>query len=125
MSDNLVNTTAKDLKDILEIVHFIKDTGATQESLDAVKMELSEVKADLAARIDGVELRLGSVEAKMVTKDYLDDKLGDLRGDLVVMVRKEDNKLKVLVDVLKEKKILTPEDEAKILRLEPFAQAKY
>jgi hypothetical protein len=125
MSDNLINTTAKDLKDILEIVHFIKDTAASQESVDLVKADLAGVKADLAARIDGLESRLGSVEAKMVTKDYLDDKLADLRGDMVVLMRKEDEKLKVLAGNLKDKKILTPEDEEKLQRLEPFAQAKY
>jgi len=35
------------------------------------------------------------VEATMVTKDYLDDKLSDLRGDLVVLMRKEDKKLQL------------------------------
>lgn len=29
----------------------------------------------------------------MVTKDYLDDKLADLRGDLVVLTKKEDAKV--------------------------------
>lgn len=38
----------------------------------------------------------------MVTKDYLDDKLADLKGDLVVLMRKEDAKLQALVDVLQK-----------------------
>ncbi len=36
----------------------------------------------------------------MVTKDYLDEKLADLRGDLTILIRKEDTKLKTLVEVL-------------------------
>ena len=31
--------------------------------------------------------RFSKIEATMVTKDYLDDKLSDLRGDLVVLTR--------------------------------------
>lgn len=121
MSDNLnesIKEIRDDIKDLLEIVHFIKDTAASQESVDAVRMDLLEVKADLADRMD-------SMEAKMVTKDYLDNKLADLRGDMVVLMRKEDEKLKVLAGNLKDKKILTPEDEENLQRLEPFAQAKY
>jgi len=56
----------------------------------------------------------------MVTKDYLDTKLADLRGDLVVMMRKEDNKLKALVEILKEKKVINNEEVEKIMHLEPF-----
>lgn len=58
----------------------------------------------------------------MVTKDYLDEKLGDLRGDLTVLIRKEDNKVKALVEVLVEKKVLNKTDQKKIYSLEPFAQ---
>lgn len=58
----------------------------------------------------------------MVTKDYLDDKMADLRGDLVVLTRKEDTKLRALVDILKEKSVLNIEEAKKILGMEPFAQ---
>ncbi len=65
-------------------------------------------KAD--ERFDKVETRLGKIESTMVTKDYLneklDDKMADLRGDLVVLMRKEDTKLKELVDILHQKRIL-------------------
>ena len=33
------------------------------------------------------EERLTRMEALMVTKDYLDEKLADLRGDLVILMR--------------------------------------
>ncbi|MFA5188484.1 MAG: hypothetical protein WC460_03940 [Patescibacteria group bacterium] len=73
-------------------------------------------------RFDGVESRLNKIEATMVTKDYLDDKLADLRGDLTVLMRKEDTKVRALVDILKERKIITDEDVKKILSMEPFPQ---
>ena len=56
----------------------------------------------------------------MVTKEYLDDKLADLKGDIIVVIRKEDRKLAVLVDVLYERRVISDEDKKKILSLEPF-----
>ncbi len=74
------------------------------------------------SRIGGVESRLDKIESTMVTKDYLDEKLADLRGDLVVLMRKEDTKVKALIEILKERKVLTDEDVKKILSMEPFPQ---
>jgi len=58
----------------------------------------------------------------MVTKDYLDEKLADLRGDLVVLTRKEDAKVRTLVEILRERKVLTDDDAKRILSMEPFPQ---
>lgn len=44
---------------------------------------------DVDARFGFVEKRLTRLEALMVTKDYLDEKLWDLRGDMVAMMRRE------------------------------------
>ena len=56
------------------------------EILEAIQTFSSSVDQ----RFDRVDQRLDRVEATMVTKDYLDEKLADLRGDLVVLTRKED-----------------------------------
>jgi len=58
----------------------------------------------------------------MVTKDYLDEKLIDLRGDLVVLIRKEDNKFKKLVDILQKHDIISETESKEIFTMEPFAQ---
>lgn len=56
----------------------------------------------------------------LVTKDYLDEKLTDLKGDLTVLMRKEDRKLGALIELLKNKKIISDDDAKQILSLEPF-----
>jgi len=99
---------AKAINDILEIVSYIKDNAATRTELLELRNEL---KSDITR-----------ISATMVTKDYLDTKLADLRGDLVVLTRKEDTKLKELVEILKKKNVLTDEDVKHILTMEPFAQ---
>jgi hypothetical protein len=72
----------------------------TEEILNAVNDFSNQVEKrfdGVESRLDGVESRIDKIEATMVTKDYLDDKLADLRGDLVVLMRKEDTKVKALI----------------------------
>ena len=73
-----------------------------ENKLSGVENKLSGVEQ----RLSGVEQRLTTVETTMVTKDYLDEKLGDLRGDMVVLMRKEDRKLTALVEELVKYKVL-------------------
>ena len=47
------------------------------EQLREIKGDITQLKGDVT-----------QMKATMVTKDYLDDKLADLRGDLVVLMRK-------------------------------------
>jgi archaellum component FlaC len=58
-------------------------------------------------RFNSVDKRFDKIESVIVTKDYLDEKLADLRGDLVVLIRKEDTKVKKLVDILLKRNIIS------------------
>lgn len=62
-----------------------------------------------------------TIKATMVTKNYLDEKMADLRGDLVVLMRKEDTKLKKLIEKLRARNVLSDTDVQEIVRMEPFA----
>ena len=73
-------------------------------------------------RLDKVDQRFDKLESKMVTKDFLTEKLSDLKGDLVILMRKEDHKLAELVKVLEERKVISSEDVKRILSMEPFPQ---
>ena len=73
-------------------------------------------------RFDNLEGKVGKIEATMVTKDYLDEKMADLRGDLVVLMRKEDTKVVKLIEILKRRKVITEAEEKEILSMEPFAK---
>ncbi|HLC69661.1 MAG TPA: hypothetical protein VJH75_01290 [Patescibacteria group bacterium] len=105
----------QDIKDLLEMVSFIKDNGPTKEDLQAAEKRLD-------GRIDKVEARLTRVESQMVTKEYLDEKLSDLRGDLVILVRKEDTKFMKLLEILKKKKVIDEAEAQTIGQMEPFPQ---
>jgi len=80
--------------------------------------------AGIDRRFDKFENDVSGINSKlfaMVTKDYLDEKLANLRGDLVSLTRKEDNKLKFVVTTLRHKKVFTDHNTKQILALEPFA----
>jgi len=53
---------------------------------------------------------LTDIQTQMVTKAYLDDKLSDLSGDLITKLRKEDQKVNRLLDILRTKNVLSESD---------------
>ncbi len=96
-----------------------------QDVLDAVVSfaENTENRFNkVEAEIGGIKTEITSIKSQMVTKSYLDDKLADLRGDLVTLTRKEDTKLKATVNILADKKVLSKDDTKKIFSMEPFPQ---
>lgn len=70
--------------------------------------------------MDKMESRMDSMENKMVTKSYLDNKLADLRSDLVMLVRKGDAKFCKSVDILRKRKVITKTEAKQVLAMEPF-----
>jgi hypothetical protein len=68
---------------------------STGELLDAINEGFSQIDSKIVSmdsKIVSMDARITKIEATMVTKDYLDNKLADLRGDLGVLTRKEDKK---------------------------------
>jgi arsenate reductase-like glutaredoxin family protein len=91
----------------------------TQEHFEGYMESFAKmVKEGFDATATKAELR--KVQATMVTKDYLDDKLADLRGDLTILMRKEDTKLKKLVEKLHAKHVLDDADVRDLAQMEPF-----
>ena len=84
-------------------------SNRVDQRLDSIEVDISSMKGDII-----------QIKSVMVTKDYLDDKLLDLRGDMVVMMRKEDEKVKLLVNLLNKKNVLSDTEAKSIFALEPF-----
>ena len=111
---------------IYEVLTAINDYAThTDQQLGEIKAEIGGIKTEIGGiktEIGGIKTDIKSMKTEMVTKSYLDDKLSDLRGDLTVLMRKEDTKLKALVDILTEKKVLSIEETHRIFSMEPFPQ---
>ena len=70
----------------------VEKTMATKKDLEkfATKSELREELKRFATKKDLKKHELGK-------KDFIEDKLADLKGDLVVLMTKEDNKIRQLI----------------------------
>lgn len=133
-----VETELFEIKDRLggvegRLDHVTNRLGSVEDRLEGVEDRLGGVDG----RLDHVENRLGSVENKMVTKEefkqemvkvvtkeYLDDKLSDLKGNLVGLVRKEDHKVDTVVTILHDHKVLTGQDLEQINQVGLFPKTK-
>jgi hypothetical protein len=87
-------------------------------SVDKNFVETHEAIQVLAESVDRrftvVHSDIRKIRTSMVTKDYLDDKLADLRGDLIILTRRPNNKVDTLVDVLHEKRVISDADVERV-----------
>jgi hypothetical protein len=81
---------------------------------------INTFSSNIDQRFDKNESDISWIKSNMVTKDYLDDKQAELRGDLISVIRKENSKFEILIDVLRKRDLITGEDEKSILSKEPF-----
>ena len=83
-------------------------------------------KEDLRNGLNGLEGKLRKEMRVMEHRimDAMDNKLADLKGDLIVLMRKMNKKLGALVDTLKNKKVITQKESREILEMQPFPQIK-
>jgi len=104
-----------------------KDTSKNEilEAVNEFSSKVDERFDKVDERFDNLEGKVGKIEATMVTKDYLDEKMADLRGDLVVLMRKEDTKVVKLIEILKRRKIITEIEEKEILSYGAVCQTFY
>jgi len=70
------------LQDIIDVLHVFSKN--VDEQFKTVDVRFTAIDR----RFDGIDKRLTRVEETMVTKDHLDERLTQLQGDLVVLVRK-------------------------------------
>jgi chromosome segregation ATPase len=101
-------------KTITELYEFLQEHMVTKGEL---KGELKKLKEDLEAKMATKE-ELKKTELGL--KDHIDDKLADLKGDLTILMRKEDHKLLYLVKLLKEKNVISDEEVKELINMEPF-----
>ena len=93
--------------------------------IDGIKAGNEEILSAINTYSEENDKHLEKIDrqlTKMIDRDYLDEKNADLRGDLVVIMRKEDVKVKKLVDILQKRRVISAEEVKEILSMEPFPQ---
>ncbi len=121
-----------DQQEVLEAIHALASHMDVRfEALEAeMKSEIGTLKSDvgslksdvgtLKSDVGSLKKDVASMKALMVTKDYLDDKLGDLRGDMVLMMRKEDGKVERVIQKLRDKEVFNEADVKELTSVSLF-----
>jgi len=102
------------------IARLEKKIDSTNEVVNELVEVVNAYATDIDKRFDGVENDTAWIRSNMATKDYLDRKIADIKGDLVAKIREEDKKLGATVETLAEKKVISEDDKKNILSMEPF-----
>ncbi|MEK7159726.1 MAG: hypothetical protein AAB766_04480, partial [Patescibacteria group bacterium] len=76
-----INEVMGAVSEVIEVVNFLKDNAASQESVDDLAEQMQELKKDLSETRFSLGAKVDSLSVRMVTKEYLDDKIADVRGD--------------------------------------------
>ncbi|HBX15933.1 MAG TPA: hypothetical protein DEF57_01330 [Candidatus Magasanikbacteria bacterium] len=92
-----------------------------------IKEEFDEKMEKIDERFKKIDERFDSLKQEMNKQkldilDAVDNKLAHLKGDLVILMRKEDKKVVALVEILKENKVIASENAKTVLAMEPFPQ---
>ena len=96
-----------------------KDTVTTNEIMDFL-VEHMATKEELKEEIENVRKDMGKLKLDLL--DAMDDKLANLKWDLIVLMRGEDQNVVTLVELLQSKKVLTSDEAKGILAMKPFPQ---
>lgn len=85
-----------------------------------IEQNITPVLDGMRGDIDGMRGDIEKIKSEMVTKSYLDDKLADIEGQLIGKLRKGDNKVNRLIEVLHNKSVLSNEDVARLNEFQMF-----
>jgi len=111
------------IQEVLETVntfatHVDSDLFVIKERLDKIDSKVET----LDKRVVTLDKDVNHIKNTMVTKDYLDDKLADQKGEIVELIRAEDHKVVMLVEELQHTKVVSAPAAKKILGLKTFAR---
>ena len=71
-----------------------------------------------------LEEKLNDKIAPLPTKSYIDEKFANLEGDLIVKLRKEDQKVNRLLELLNQKNILNDSEIQDLSNIQVFPKQK-
>ncbi|MFA6534120.1 MAG: hypothetical protein WCT37_03025 [Patescibacteria group bacterium] len=101
------------------------DIGTLKSDVGTLKSDVGTLKSDvgtLKSDVNTLKSDVDHIKAKMVTKDYLDDKLANLKGELVIAIKSEDAKVNHLANRLRQEKSLSGTATEEIIAWKPFAK---
>ncbi len=90
------------------------------EAVNKFATHTEEQFQEIKSEIGGMKSEIGGMKALMVTKDYLDEKIFTMRGDIIAVIKQEDVKYQTLINIMRKRELISFEDEKAILSQPPF-----
>lgn len=91
------------------------------EDIKQIGNEVGQViEHNLLPTLEEMQREIAGIKRDMVTKWYLDDKLADLEGSVIIRQRKEDKKVNLLIELLREKSILVDSEVKQLHEFQVF-----
>jgi len=102
--------------------------GVFAESVDQRFESIDKRFESIDKRFDQIDKRFESIDRRfdLVDKrfDATDRKIDNVKGDLVHLLRKEDEKMNTLISVLAKKSVINPKETREILAVRPFPSGR-
>ncbi|MDD4995545.1 MAG: hypothetical protein PHW53_03730 [Patescibacteria group bacterium] len=123
-----MNKLETKIDEILDALHIFADSVDDRfnkvdqrfNGVDQRFMSIEQRFNKIDERFEQVDKRFNRIEALMVTKDYLDDKLADFRAEWIPIIKKVDTKDSALVVNLADKDVISRDEEKEILDMSAF-----
>lgn len=113
---------------VSELQSSVVDLQGSVKDLQGLVIDLGEAMQDFATSVDerfnAVDKNFKEMKATMVTKDYLDDRLGLHKGIFDQLLRKEDEKVDDVIGVLEKRKTISHVEARALLVKSPFPRLR-
>lgn len=96
------------------------DKGEILTAINSFASHMEERFNGVEGRLTSVEDRVRNMENNMVTKWYLDDKLADLKRELVPAIKRVNIKADTLTGILGHKQVISSSEVQTVLNIQPF-----
>jgi len=119
LSDARIDKVETNLRDeLMEVILDLRDAMIGQ--FNKIDNKFSEID-DKFIRLEN-QLRTEIRRSEANTRDFVDKRIYELRGDLISLLKKGDQRVVKMVDVFKNKKTLTAQEAKEIMSIEPVAR---
>ena len=119
--------TKRDLEQISEVLDQKLEEKLEQKLTQELVIPFNEFATQVEQRFVGIEMRMSarmdSIEARMVTKEYLDDKISEARSGIMRVIYEVDRKFLSLADILGKNGTISGQEHRSVRAMPPFPQS--
>ncbi|MFA4845264.1 MAG: hypothetical protein WC654_01765 [Patescibacteria group bacterium] len=110
-------------EEVHDLIGFLQENMVVKEEFHGLRDQVQSIDSrvqTLDSRVQTLEVKINQVKLELI--DAMDEKMGTLKGDLIVMLRTADKKFVSLVELLGDDHVMSDKSVKSILAMQPFPQ---